>query len=245
MILDDVIMTKILYLLDCYLKEFEAIVESVKEDKYVVLDQTSFYPNAGGQPYDTGKIISDDGTEYDVVFVAKFDNMISHEVDKTGLKPGDKIKGVIDWDRRYRFMRMHTAAHVISNVIEKDTGALISGNQLSLDKSRIDFTLENFDREKFAGYIEEANKLIRKGRKVNLYLLPRAEAEQKVKRLSGLAKGFPESIKEVRLVEIEDYVVEACGGTHLKDISEIKGVKLLKLDNKGKNNRRLYYELVD
>ena len=238
-------MTEVLYLLDCYLKEFEATVESVKDDKYVVLDKTAFYPNAGGQPYDTGKFIAEDGTEYGVVFVAKFGDTISHEVDKPGLKAGDKVKGVIDWERRYRLMRMHTAAHVISIIIEKDADALITGNQLGLEKSRIDFNLENFDRDKFAQYMEKANELIKKGAKVNLYLLPREEALQKYERLTNLAKGFSDDIKEVRIVEIKGVTVEACGGTHLKDISEIKGVKLLKLDNKGKNNRRLYYELVD
>lgn len=238
-------MTEALYLLDCYLKEFEAVVESVKDDKYVVLDKTAFYPNAGGQPNDTGKFIAEDGTEYNVVFVAKFGDVISHEVDKPGLKQGDKVKGVIDWDRRYKLMRMHTAAHVISITIEKDTDALITGNQLNLEKSRIDFNLENFDREKFATYMEEANKVIQKGAKVNLSLMPKEEAMQKYERLTNLAKGFSEDIKEIRLVEIEGVTIEACGGTHLKDINEIKGVKLLKLDNKGKNNRRLYYELVD
>ena len=121
-------MTEVLYLLDCYLKEFEASVESVKDDKYVVLDKTAFYPNAGGQPYDTGKFIKN-GEEFKVVFAAKFGDVISHEVDKPGLKPSDKVKGVIDWDRRYRLMRMHTAAHVISIIIEIDANALITGNQ--------------------------------------------------------------------------------------------------------------------
>ena len=163
-----------LYLLDCYLKEFEATVESVKDDKYVVLDRTAFYPNAGGQPYDTGKLVRlSDGAEFSVVFVAKFGDVISHEFSPAGLKPEDKVKGIIDWDRRYRHMRMHTAAHVISIVIEKDAGALITGNQLGLDKSRIDFDLENFDREKFEGYMGKANELIKKGAKVNLSLIPR------------------------------------------------------------------------
>jgi misacylated tRNA(Ala) deacylase len=238
-------MTKALYLLDCYLKEFEATVKSVKEDKYVVLDQTAFYPNAGGQPYDTGRFIAENGTEYKVVYVAKFGDAISHEVDKPGLKPGDRIKGVIDWDRRYVLMRMHTAAHVISNIIEKDAGALITGNQLGTDKSRIDFSLENFDREAFERYIEEANNMIKEGRKVSLYVMPREEAEQKVKRITSLAKGFPEDIKEIRLVEIEGFITEACGGTHLKDISEIKGLSIVKMDNKGKGRRRLYFTLTD
>ena len=173
---------EVLYLLDCYIKEFEAIVESVKEDKFVVLDKTAFYPNAGGQPYDTGKLVAEDGTQYNVVYVGKFDDTISHEVkigDKPVLKPGDKVKGVIDWDRRYRLMRMHTAAHVISIIIEKDCDALITGNQLGLDKSRIDFNLEDFDRDKFDGYMKQANEVIQKGAKVTLSLMPREEAFKK------------------------------------------------------------------
>ncbi len=241
-------MTEMLYLLDCYLKEFDATVKSVKDDNFVVLDRTAFYPKSGGQPWDEGKLISGEGTEYPVVFVGKFGGEISHEINhegKPGLKPGDKVKGIIDWERRYRLMRMHTAAHVISIIIEKDCDALITGNQLGLDKSRIDFSLDDFDREKFAGYIEEANQLIKKGAGVNLSLVPREEALKKYERLTNLAKGLSDEIKELRLVEIKGVTIEACGGTHLKDISEIKGVKLLRLDNKGKNNRRLYYELVD
>ena len=235
-----------LYLLDCYLKEFEASVESVKDDKYVVLDKTVFYPNAGGQPYDTGKLIRlSDNEEFSVVYVAKFGDMISHEVDKPGLKPGDRVRGVIDWERRYRHMRMHTAAHVIANVIEQEAGAKITGNQLGLEKSRIDFSLENFDREKFSEYEKKANEIIKQGHKVNLSILPREEAEEKLSRMTTLAKGFPEDIKDVRLVEIEGFTIEACGGTHVRDTSEIKGIKIIKLENKGKNNRRMYYTLVD
>lgn len=239
-------MTEALYLLDCYMKEFEAVVESVKDDKYVVLDRTAFYPNAGGQPYDTGKLIREsDGAEFSVVFVAKFGDVISHEFTPAGLQPGDKVKGIIDWGRRYRHMRMHTAAHVIANVIEKEAGALITGNQLGLDKSRLDFSLDNFDREKFKEYEAKANEIVRNNLKVNLSIVPREEAEQRLKRLTTLAKGFPPEIKEVRLVEIEGFTIEACGGTHLASTGEIKGIRIINLENKGKNNRRMYYELID
>jgi misacylated tRNA(Ala) deacylase len=238
-------MVEALYLLDCYLKEFEATVVSVKDDKFVVLDRTAFYPNAGGQPYDTGKMVSEDGSERNVVFVGKFDGVISHEVDKPGLKPGDKVKCMIDWNRRYRHMRMHTAAHVIANVIEKEAGALITGNQLGLDKSRLDFSLENFDREKFKEYEEKANQIIKENRKVNLSIVSREEAEKMLSRLTTLAKGFPPEIKEVRLVEIENFTIEGCGGTHLASTGEIKGVRILSLENKGKNNRRMYFELTE
>ncbi|MFH1211928.1 MAG: alanine--tRNA ligase-related protein, partial [Candidatus Woesearchaeota archaeon] len=99
-------MTKALYMNDSYLKEFEAVVESVKDDKFVVLDQTAFYPNGGGQPFDTGKIIRvNGGKEFNVVFTGKFDGNISHEVDSAGLITGDRVKGVVDWDRRYQLMK--------------------------------------------------------------------------------------------------------------------------------------------
>jgi len=237
-------MSNALYMTDCYLKEFDANVVSVKDDKFVVLDRTAFYPNSGGQPYDTGKMIADEGTEHRVVFVGKFDGEISHEVDKPGLKPGDHVHCIIDWERRYKHMRMHTAAHVISIIIEKDAGALITGNQLGLDKSRIDFDLKDFDRNAFDNYIAEANKMIAEKRNVHLYLLPRDEAEKKVARFTNLAKGFPPEIRDVRLVEIEGVTIEACGGTHLRNIGEINGVRIVKMENKGATRRRLYFELI-
>ena len=109
-------MKNALYMTDSYLKEFEATVESVKDDKFVILNQSAFYPNGGGQPHDTGSMICN-GEEYPVVFVGKFSGQISHEVSKVGLKAGDIVKCKIDWDRRYRHMRMHTAAHIIDAIL--------------------------------------------------------------------------------------------------------------------------------
>ena len=108
-------MNNLLYLDNSYLKEFEAVVEYVNDDKYIILDQTAFYPSSGGQPNDTGTMICN-GEEYNVVYVTKIDGKVSHEVDKPGLKIGDKIKGVINWERRYKLMRMHTAAHVLNAI---------------------------------------------------------------------------------------------------------------------------------
>jgi len=245
-------MTEVLYFLDCYLKEFEATVEKVTEGKYVVLDRTAFYPESGGQPGDTGKLIRErDGAEFEVVYVGKFNGDISHEIALAGetgsesLKAGDKVKGIIDWDRRYRHMRMHTATHVIANVIEKEAEAQITGNQLGIDQSRVDFSLEAFDRDKFSEYERIANEIIAGNHPVNLYLVSRMEAEERLSRLTTLAKGFSEEITEIRLVEIKGVTIEACGGTHLQNTGEIKGVKIEKLQNKGKSNRRMYFTLLD
>ena len=243
-------MTEALYFLDCYLTEFKATVEKVTDGKFVVLDRTAFYPESGGQPGDTGKLVREsDGAEFEVLYAGKFNGEISHEIAgenvSAGLKAGDKVKGFIDWDRRYRHMRMHTATHVIANVIEKEAGAQITGNQLGLDQSRVDFSLEVFDRDRFTEYEKIANAVIAQNHPVNLYLVSRKEAEEKLSRLTTLAKGFSEEISEVRLVEIEGVTIEACGGTHLKNTGEIKGIRIEKLQNKGKSNRRMYFTLVD
>ncbi|MBI2148452.1 alanyl-tRNA editing protein, partial [Candidatus Woesearchaeota archaeon] len=166
-----------LYLKDCYLKEFDAVVESVKDNKYIILDQTAFYPVSGGQPNDTGKIIHNN-QEYNVVFVGKFDTKISHEVDKEGLKEGDKVHCIINWERRYKLMRMHTAAHILDSVIHKESGAMFTGNQLGEDQSRLDFNLEKFDRERMKSYIEMANEEIRKNKDVKISFMPKEEASK-------------------------------------------------------------------
>lgn len=249
-------MTEALYFLDCYLKEFEATVEKVTDDRFVVLDRTAFYPESGGQPSDTGKIVREsDRAEFDILYAGKFNGEISHEIAggniSNRLEAGDRVKGFIDWDRRYRHMRMHTATHVIANVIEKEAGAQITGNQLGLDQSRVDFSLEIFDREKFAEYERIANELIARKIPVNLYLIvnfyliSHKEAKEKLSRLTTLAKGFSDEIEEVRIVEIEGVTIEACGGTHVKNTEEIKGIKITKLQNKGKSNRRMYFTLID
>ncbi|MGO8805190.1 MAG: alanine--tRNA ligase-related protein [Candidatus Bathyarchaeia archaeon] len=147
-----------MYLVDSYLKEADANVVSVKDGKYVVLDQTIFYPNGGGQPFDTGKIVRD-GKDFGVVYVGKFSGAISHEVDQAGLEAGDIVHLVLNWERRYKLMRSHTAAHVAASLLNQGTGALITGNQLEVDHIRFDFNLEKFDREILEAYLEKANKL--------------------------------------------------------------------------------------
>ena len=234
-------MENALYMKDSYLREFEAVVESVKDDKFVVLDKSAFYPTGGGQPHDTGSIICN-GEEYAVVYVGKFSGSISHEVAKTGLKHGDKVIGRIDWDRRYRLMRMHTAAHIIDAVLYKEAGALCTGNQLGIDKSRIDFSLETIDRGKMQSYIDIANEYVKKAIDVKIYFMKRDEA-LKIPGVVKLASVMPPEVEELRIVEILDIDLQADGGTQVKNTSEIGEISLLSVENKGKSNRRLYYTL--
>lgn len=235
-------MAEALYLNDSYLKGFDAKVVSVKDGKFIVLDKTAFYPSSGGQAHDTGKMICN-GVEYKVVFTGKFDD-ISHEVDKEGLKEGDEVRCVVDWDRRYKLMRMHTAAHVISGIFHNEEGVLITGNQLDVEKSRIDFSFENFDREKMNKYFERANELIDKDLKVNTFYM-NIEEVKKDPSLIKLAAGFKHDIKNIRIVEIETLDKQPDGGTHVKSLKEVGHVEIIKLDNKGKGRKRLYYKLVN
>ncbi len=215
---------------------------SVKDGKYVVLDQTIFYPKGGGQPWDTGAIFKGNGI-YNVVYVGKFSGEISHEVDRAGLRESDRVHCVVNWERRYKLMRSHTAAHVFASLLCTGTGALVTGNQLEEDKIRFDFSLEKYDREILNKYIDKANDLFRKDISVKWYELPKKEA-LKIPGVIKMAEAFPPNISNLRIVEIVGIDKQADGGTHVKNLKEIGQIKLLKTKNKGKNNRRVYFTLM-
>lgn len=235
-------MTDALYLKDSYLREFETIVKEVNKDRFIVLKKTAFYPQSGGQPYDTGVMETEEGA-YRVVFAGKFSGKISHEVDRPSLSVGDKVICRVDWERRYNFMRQHTASHMLSTLIHNETGAQITGNQIAEEKTRIDFNLETFDRESLKEYEAKANHLMGKGLDVNIRFLDREEAF-KIPSVVKLKMALPESLKTIRIVDIQGFDQQACGGTHVRNTSEIGRIEIFKAENKGKNNRRVYFRLV-
>jgi len=226
---------------DSYLKECVANVVSVKDGKYVILDQTIFYPKGGGQPLDTGEIIKDDEV-YRVVYVGKFSGEISHEVDRAGLQEGDKVRCVLDWERRYKLMRSHTAAHVFASLLCTGTGALVTGNQLEEDKVRFDFSLEKFDRDILQEYLDKANEFFKRDIPVKWYELPREEA-LKIPGVIKMAEALPPEIPVLRIVEVTGVDMQADGGTHVKNLREVGQIELVKAQNKGKFNRRVYFRL--
>ena len=229
-----------LYLKDSYKKEFKAkVIES--NGNTIVLNETYFYPTGGGQPSDKGTIISNN-KKLEVINVKKENGKIIHELDKEGLKVNYKVKCIIDWERRYKLMRMHTAAHMISAIIHKNTGAMITGNQLDEEKSRIDFSLEDFKKELFERCIEEANAEIKKDHKIKVEFISKEKAEKR-ENLSKLAKGLPPDLKEIRIVKIGNIDEQADGGTHVNSTKEIGKIKLLSIENKGISNRRMYFSL--
>jgi len=234
-------MTEALYMKDSYLKNWDAKVVSVKDDKYIILDKTAFYPKGGGQPWDEGYIIKD-GEKFKVVYVGKFSGEISHEIDKPGLKEGDEVSCEIDWERRYTYMRYHTACHLVSNLLFRRANAKITGNQIELDKARMDFSMEDYSPEKLHTYVNEANEIIQKNLPVTIGYLSREEVLQKPE-LARLAIGLPKNIKEFRIIKIGDIDEQVDGGTHIKSLNEIGKIEIIKTVNKGKNNRRMYFVL--
>ena len=234
-------MTELLFMNDSYLKIWNAKVVSVKDGKFIILDKTAFYPKGGGQPWDEGYIIKN-GDKFRVVYVGKFSGEISHEVDKVGLKEGDQVSCEIDWDRRYTFMRYHTASHLISNILFRKANAKITGNQIEMDKTRMDFSMKDYSPEKLREFVEEANMIIQQNLPITIDYMSREEVMGKPE-LARLAMGLPEKVKEYRIVRIGDIDEQVDGGTHIKSLKEIGEIEVIKTVNKGKDNRRIYFIL--
>ena len=228
-------MTRKLFWEDMYMKEFDAEVELVDGNR-VVLDQTAFNPRGGGLVSDTGRL---NGVK--VVEATKEGDNVFHILEAPAdLRVGDRAHGVLDWERRHRIMRMHTSAHILSAVVHGETGALITGNQISPDESRVDFNLENFDRNRMSYFVEKVNEAAGRSLEVKSYFMKREEALANPGFVK-LANAMPPSLAELRIVQIGDVDTQADGGVHVKNTSEIGKVVGLRTENKGKSNRRLYF----
>jgi misacylated tRNA(Ala) deacylase len=232
-------LTKKLYWEQPYSQEFNAKIVELDGIR-VGLDQTLFYPRGGGVSCDTGLL---GGVK--VVETSKDGDKILHAVESTsGLAVGQTVTGRIDWDRRHRLMRMHTAGHLLSALFYSGAKCLITGNQIDVDRSRMDFSLETFDRSQIEGFVNEANKLIANDAPVKSYFLDRSEA-LKIPDMVKLAEAAPPLEAQLRIVEISGIDRQADGGLHVAQLKEIGRIELLKLENKGKTNRRLYYDVAN
>jgi len=236
-------MTKALYLDDSYLRECDAVVQSAS-GKEVILDQTIFYPRGGGQPCDTGKLVAADGREFRITNVMKKESNIVHELEteNSGLKTGDRVHCAVDWERRYALMRMHTAAHVLSAMMHRELGVLITGNQLDTDRTRFDFNLPEFDRTKFDDVVKKTNDALSQDIQLRVYSLPREEA-MKIPGIVKLAGALPPSISHLRIIEVPGVDIQADAGTHVKSLKEVGRLEILRFENKGKENRRIYFTI--
>ena len=233
-------MIKALYMDDSYLKEWDAKVESVSQNKFIILDKTAFFPKGGGVEYDTGIMTTENGDEFNVVYTGKFSGKISHEVDREGLKEGNKVHCKLNWERRYLLMRYHTATHVLSGVLFNENNLKVTGNQLTTEKARVDLNMDEMNVDIIKEAIGKSNEIIQKQLPVDIYYKSRAEAE-KEPGLFKLAIGFPHDIDTIRIVDIKGFDKQADGGCHVKNLSEIGKIKFQDYINKGKNFKRVYF----
>ncbi len=230
-------MTDALYHTDAYLKEFEAMVTAVDDNK-VALDRTAFYPGGGGQPNDVGTLTAGDQTWY-VLKVSKQGVDAWHELDRAAPAIGTQVYGQLDWNRRYQLMRTHTAMHILCGVIFRDYGASVTGGNMEPLRGRMDFEFETM-RQEFVRTIEEKiNVEVTHARPTRVKILPRAEAFQIPDLIRTKINLLPEGITEVRTVEIVGLDLQADGGTHVANTSEVGHIHIVDYKSKGKINKRI------
>ena len=243
----EIMQTDLLYMTDSYLKEFEAIITKISDDGMnVYLNQSAFFPGGGGQPYDEGKLFINN-EEYAVVKVGRDSNReYFHRVDRSlQAEIGSKVKGEIDWERRYKIMRYHTALHILCGLIWKEFAASVTGGNMYPDKARMDFNLADFSKERVEYIEKRVAEEITAARDIVIKILPREVAFRIPDLIRTKINLLPPQIKEVRTVEIVGLDLQADGGTHLKNTQEVGNVRIVETINKGKENKRIVIKIDD
>jgi misacylated tRNA(Ala) deacylase len=242
--------TELIFQRDSEARVVEATVIAVDvATRAVALDRTVFYPGGGGQPSDSGTITrASDGRQWSVAAVRKAGAVVWHELGGDDSLPGEgeRVQGEIDWERRYRLMRMHTALHALCGVVFRDYGALVTGGNMGPDRARMDFEMDSaeFTQERVAEIERRANEELRAGREVLVRILPRAEAFQIPDLIRTKINLLPDGITQVRTVEIVGLDLQADGGTHVGNTREVGTLRVVGTRSKGKANKRLEIELT-
>ena len=238
-------MTELLYTTDSMVKEFDAQVTMQNEELHAVsLSQTAFYPGGGGQPNDCGSLVVD-GETLPVIKVKKAAGDVWHFLPEDAALPeiGAQVHGVLDWERRHQLMRTHTAMHILCGVVWRDYGASVTGGDMDPLKGRMDFEFEKFSADLVHTIEEAVNKEVAAARDVAVNILPRDEAFQIPDLIRTKINLLPEGIQEVRTVEIKGLDLQADGGTHVQNTSEVGTIRVVKHKSKGKINKRIYVEI--
>ncbi|MFM2183770.1 MAG: alanyl-tRNA editing protein [Ilumatobacteraceae bacterium] len=233
-------MTDLLYLRDAYATSFTATVTGVRDDA-VALDATLFYPTGGGQPHDVGVLAG-----LTVLEVRKEGADVWHRVEGGPLPAlGSSVDGVVEWGRRHQLMRTHTAMHILCGVIWNEWRVPVTGGNMEPLSGRMDFEFDPVP-EGFAQRIEElVNAEIAADRPIEVGFLPRDTALLDDDLIRTKVSLIPESVREIRVVDIVGLDKQADGGTHVRTTREVGGVRVVKLENKGKGNKRVRIEVVD
>ena len=233
-------MTELLYQTDAMIREFDAVVTAIDAEKNAVyLDRTVFYPGGGGQPCDEGWLVVN-GNRLRVV---RCERGNAHIVEGGLPEAGAVAHGELDWDRRYKLMRTHTAMHILCGVVWRDYGAQVTGGNMEPLSGRMDFEFERLQKE-LVGEIEaRINAEVEDAHAVRVRILPRAEAFAIPDLIRTKINLLPEGIEEVRTVEIVGLDLQADGGTHVLNTREVGRLRISDYKSKGGINKRLYLEL--
>jgi misacylated tRNA(Ala) deacylase len=235
-------MTEELFLEDSYLKEFESTVVKLS-GREVILAKTAFYPGGGGQPADKGTL-GIGPINASVVDARREGDDVVHVLDSAIPETVQKLKGELDWERRYAHMRYHTALHVLSGVIWRSFDAKVTGGQMRADRARMDFSFPGEWTAEVVGEIERlANESLAEGRPVTVYKLPREEALKNPDLIRTQVNLVPERVKTVRIVEIEGIDTQADGGTHVANTREVGEMEITGHKSKGRQNKRVEFVL--
>ncbi len=233
-----------LYLRDSQLRSFDAVVTEISSDGAVALDRSAFYPTGGGQPHDTGTL-SWAGGEAQVVDVAGRGPLVLHRLDGDAPEPGAEVRGELDWGRRHALMRTHTALHILCGVIWNEWGVSVTGGNMEPLKARMDFEFGPLP-EGFAATVSDlVNAEIAADRPIEVSFLPRAQALADDDLIRTKVNLIPESVTEIRVVDIVGLDKQADGGTHVARSSEVGHFEVVKTESKGKGNKRIRIALSD
>jgi misacylated tRNA(Ala) deacylase len=232
-------MTELLYLRDAYLRAFDATVVDGR-DGAVALDRTAFYPTGGGQPHDTGVL---GGVR--VTDVRKEGELVWHSLDGPAPAVGGQVHGTIDWDRRHQLMRTHTALHVLCGVIWNEWRTPVTGGNMEPLSARMDFEFDPLP-EGFGARVEElVNAELAAARPIEVSFLPRSVAVGDEDLIRTKVSLIPDSVSEIRVVDIVGLDKQADGGTHVATSDEVGRIRVVKTESKGKGNKRIRIEVVD
>jgi len=238
-------MTELLYQTDSYLQNFPATVTGLDPENHaVILDRTAFYPGGGGQPYDSGWLTFE-GRSYPIVRPKKAGDDVLHilEVDAPLPARGAPVTGLVEWEKRYKLMRTHTAMHILCGVIFRDYGASVTGGDMDPLQGRMDFEFETMHKDLVARIEEAINQEVTRNLPVRVAILPREEAFQIPDLIRTKINLLPEGISQVRIVEIVGLDLQADGGTHVKNTGEVGHIRVVDYKSKGKINKRIYVEI--
>ena len=229
-----------LFIENSYLKELESDIVNIKNNQ-ITLNQTIFYAKSGGQPGDIGTLSNNESNVNIIETVFDEEKNIIHITEEDiKFNINEKIIGKINWKTRYKHMRMHSALHLLCSLIPFD----VTGGQISYDKSRLDFNIQDakIDKEEIEYKI---NEIVKQDHEISYQWITNEELDKQPDLVRTMSVNPPRTKNKIRLVKIGNVDLQPCGGTHIKSTKEIGKISIGKIENKGKNNRRVNLSIND